>query len=296
MLRRCSGAVLIMAWPHPDDAAPNGTNGSRKSLPLPLPIHQIATFASDPYRGNPTYVVTLDAMRPRTILQALCRHLRESMIAVLAVEGKAVNLYCITPTGSHPGAGHTTHAAAWVAFSRLFPDVSTLELALEGGGRRSIRTEDGLIAVDWPIMPYHEVDQVSTLRACLGKQPLQTYLSSFGVIAIFADEGDIATLRPDLSKIALLPSDTVIVTAPASKADFAIRVFAPKMGLPEDPVCGTAHRILAPLWAARTNRRNLVSHQLSERSGELFCRLDGDIVTIAGRAVPILDGTIALPD
>jgi len=263
---------------------------------LPLPIYQIATFASDPFRGNPTYVITLTAPRPTAILQTLCRHLRESMIAVLAVDGDTVTLYCVTPTGSHPGAGHTTHAAAWVALNKLRPGVSALELRLENGEHRSVRTEGDLVAVDWPIMPYHEVDQIAALRDCLGKQPLETYLSSFGVIAIFANDDDIATLRPDMAMVARLPSDTVIVTAPASKADFAIRVFAPKMGLPEDPVCGTAHRILAPLWAARTKRRTLVSHQLSERSGELFCRLDGDIVTIAGRAVPVLDGTIAVPD
>jgi predicted PhzF superfamily epimerase YddE/YHI9 len=85
----------------------------------------------------------------------------------------------------------------------------------------------------------------------------------------------------------------VIATAPARSADFAIRVFAPKVGLPEDPVCGTAHRILTPLWAERIGRDTLMSHQLSARTGELICRLEGDMVAISGRAVTVIDGTWA---
>ena len=262
---------------------------------LLVPIQQIATFATDPFRGNPAFVVTLDAPLPATVLHRLCRHLNETMVAVLAPENNGFSLHFVTPTGFHPGAGHATHAAAWVALKTLRPGEASLDLHLQSGGYRSIRAEGDLISVDWPAMPYASADMLAPLEDALGVRPLETFSSSFGAIAVFDRSETIAGLTPDLGKVSKLPSDTVIVTAPSTAADFAIRVFAPKLGLPEDPVCGTAHRILAPLWAGRTGRRTLVSHQLSERGGELFCQLRGETVTISGRATSFLAGSIALP-
>jgi predicted PhzF superfamily epimerase YddE/YHI9 len=142
-------------------------------------------------------------------------------------------------------------------------------------------------------MPYSGTNRIAELSACLRLVPEETFSSPFGLIAVFADEKDVAALRPDLGQLSRLPEDVVIATAPARSADFAIRVFAPKVGLPEDPVCGTAHRILTPLWAERIGRDTLMSHQLSARTGELICRLEGDMVAISGRAVTVIDGTWA---
>jgi len=262
---------------------------------LLVPIQQIVTFATDPFSGNPAFVVTPSAPIPTAMLHQLCRHLNEMMIAVLGPEDDGLGLRFVTPTGFHPGAGHATHAAAWVMLNTLRPGKATLDLHLDSGGYRSIRAEGDLISVDWPSMPYSRADLLAPLQDVLGARPLETFASSFGAIAVFDSGETIAGLTPDLDKVFRLPFDTVIVTAPSDEADFAIRVFAPKLGLPEDPVCGTAHRILAPLWAAKTGRRTLVSHQLSERGGELFCQLHGETVTISGRATSFLTGTISLP-
>ena len=260
-----------------------------------MPIQQIVTFATDPFCGNPAFVVTLNEPLPDAPLHQLCKHLNESMIAVLASETDGLGLRFVTPTGFHSGAGHATHAAAWVALKTLRPGATSLDLRLQSGGSRAIRAEGDLISVDWPAMPYSSADMLASLEDALGIRPRETFTSAFGAIAIFDRSETIARLTPDLGKIAKLPSDTVIVTAPSDAADFAIRVFAPKLGLPEDPVCGTAHRILVPLWAARTGRRALVSHQLSERGGKLFCQLHGETVTISGRATPFLTGSVAFP-
>jgi PhzF family phenazine biosynthesis protein len=263
---------------------------------LLVPIQQIVTFATDPFRGNPAFVLTPGLVLPDPTLNRICAHLRETMIAVLQPHGEEMSVRFATPNGFHPGAGHATHAAAWVALNILRPGAASLDLTLESGQRRNVRRDGATISVDWPVMPYADTDL--SLHAALGATPRETFTSSFGAIAIFEDEAAVQALSPDLAKIEALPVDTVIATAPAqgaSGADFAIRVFAPRLNLPEDPVCGTAHRILVPLWAARTGRRELVSHQLSPRGGELYCRLHGDIVTIAGRAVPFLSGSIDLP-
>ena len=262
---------------------------------LLVPIQQIVTFASDPFRGNPAFVVTPSAPLRAPILHQLCSHLHEIMIAVVTPKDGGLGVSFVTPTGFHPGAGHATHAAAWVVLKTLRPHETGVDLHLDSGKQRSIRVEGDLISVDWPAMPYASADLSTPLCGALGVQPLATYESTFGAIAVFDKEETVADMVPDLGKVFDLPFDTVMVTSPARHADFTIRVFAPKLGLPEDPVCGTAHRILAPLWTAETGRRTLVSHQLSERGGELFCRLHNGMVTISGRATPFLTGSIDLP-
>lgn len=262
---------------------------------MPLPVQQVVTFARAPFSGNPAFVLTLDRPRPLPLLQAVCRELRDFVLAVLSVDGDEVDLRFVTPAGTHSGPGHATHAAAFVALGRLKPG-RAVDLRLDGGGRRTARIEDGLVAVDWPLMPFSSVDRAAELCACLGRAPRETYEARFGLVAVFAEAAEVAALTPDLARLAQLSADTVMVTAPADGADFALRVFAPKLELPEDPVCGTAHRILVPYWAGRFGRKTLVSRQLSARGGVLRSRLAGDTVTIAGEAVTVLDGVVHLPD
>lgn len=261
-----------------------------------IPIQQVVTFASEPFRGNPAFVLSGDKRRPLELMSAVCRHLQQGLVAVLWNDGDEIELGHVTPMGLHPGAGHVTQAAAWVAFNRLRPGATAIDFRLSGGGVRSVWREGGMIWVDWPVMPRSEVDEIAALGAALGRVPRETLDSAFGVIAIYDGAEDVAALSPDLAKLCKLRADTVIVTAPATEADFAIRVFAPKLGLPEDPVCGTAHRILVPMWAERFDRTALVSQQLSERGGRLHCRLHDGMVAIGGAATLFLDGAINLPD
>jgi predicted PhzF superfamily epimerase YddE/YHI9 len=262
---------------------------------MTVSAHQVVTFAGEPFRGNPAFAVTLERPLADNVLFNLCAQLREDVLAVLVKSGREIELRCVTSAGPHPGAGHATHAAAWVALNRLRPGERELSFRLENGDRRNVRADGDKIAVDWPIMPFGETDEIDALAAALGRRPVQTFGSAFGAIALYASPDDVADLAPDLDRVARLDANTVIVTAPASRSDFVIRVFAPKLGLPEDPVCGTAHRIVVPLWAERLGKTSLVSHQLSARTGELFCELRRDIVTIAGLAAPFLEGVIRLP-
>ncbi len=120
-------------------------------------------------------------------------------------------------------------------------------------------------------------------------------LAARDYLAVYEDPSDLAALAPDFAALAALDRLAVIVTAPGhGEIDFVSRFFAPALGVDEDPVTGAAHCTLIPYWAARLGKMRLAARQLSRRGGSLSCALDGDRVTIAGRAVLYLTGTIEI--
>ena len=145
-------------------------------------------------------------------------------------------------------------------------------------------------------MSSDDVAMIDTLSAALRIPVIEAQVSDFGYIAIVDEPAVIQTMNPDLEAIARLDRGTVIVTAPGNASDIVIRVFAPKLGLPEDPVCGTAHRIIVPYWSRRLGRHELHSRQLSPRGGDLWCHLTDDAVVISGESRAFLVGSVDLPD
>jgi predicted PhzF superfamily epimerase YddE/YHI9 len=113
-------------------------------------------------------------------------------------------------------------------------------------------------------------------------------------MAVYDSEDDVRRLQPAMDRVAALETFAVIATAPGRAADFVSRFFAPRQGIPEDPVTGRAHCTLAPYWARRLGKPKLHAVQLSRRGGELFCEDRGERVAIAGHAVQFLEGTIEI--
>ena len=113
-------------------------------------------------------------------------------------------------------------------------------------------------------------------------------------MVVLEDEAAVRNLDPDFSILAQMQQHGTIVTAAGTRSDFVSRFFAPNIGIPEDPVTGSAHCILTPFWAERLGKKQLHALQLSKRGGELFCEDRGERVAIAGKAVLYLDGTITI--
>jgi predicted PhzF superfamily epimerase YddE/YHI9 len=117
-------------------------------------------------------------------------------------------------------------------------------------------------------------------------------------MAVYATEAQVRALTPDFSLLKTLDLPGVIATAPGSDpdgADFVSRFFAPKMGVNEDPVTGSAHCELAPYWSARLGKLRLTAHQVSRRGGRLTCEIDGAQVLLAGQATLYMRAEITLP-
>jgi predicted PhzF superfamily epimerase YddE/YHI9 len=111
-------------------------------------------------------------------------------------------------------------------------------------------------------------------------------------LAVFDAENIVRGLQPDFAVMRQLDRRGVIVTAPGESVDFVSRFFSPKLGVPEDPVCGSAHCALAPYWGKRLGRERLQAQQVSRRGGRLLCEWRGERVVLSGQAVTFMRGEI----
>jgi PhzF family phenazine biosynthesis protein len=163
-------------------------------------------------------------------------------------------------------------------------------------GPLTVEHRGEMLTLDFPARPSLPCEPVSTLLKGLGKEPVEVR-GARDYLAVYATEEDVRSLAPDMALLARIDRMGVIATAPAHNprdADFVSRFFAPGVGIPEDPVTGTAHCTLIPYWSRRLRRKSLHALQVSPRGGELFCEDADDRVKIGGRAITYLSGELSV--
>ncbi len=266
-------------------------------------LFQVVTFAADALHGNPAFVLSGASEASDRVLATACAILRADVVAVVGETSRGdTPLRFFTSEGPHSGAGHATLAAAHIVLrdgSAAGKGAASRSITfhLANGDSREAHVEGDRICVDFPTMPGSRVDRIAEMEAALGARPLETWIAPFGYVAIFDDPAAVADMRPDLARVSAFDRSAVIATAPGgATSDIVIRVFAPNVGLPEDPVCGTAHRIIVPYWAERMGKTEIHSRQLSPRGGDLWCEAKGGSVVIGGQTNLVIDGTIRLPE
>lgn len=262
---------------------------------MKLPLYQVDAFASRVFAGNPAAVVPLEQWLPDATLQAIAAENNLSETAFLVGADGRYRIRWMTPASEVDLCGHATLASAWVVFNVLEPGRREVTFA-SNSGALSVSAEGEGLALDFPSRPAEPAPgAIEAVGAALGRRP-SLVLASRDYLAVFDAEEDVLALAPDMARVEALDLMAVIATAPGSDCDFVSRFFAPQVGVPEDPVTGSAHCTLVPYWAARLGRATLFARQLSRRGGELWCEDHGDRVSIAGRAALYLSGTIELPD
>jgi PhzF family phenazine biosynthesis protein len=259
-----------------------------------IPIYQIDAFADGPFTGNPAAVCPLDGWLPADVMQAIAAENNLSETAFFVPEGDGYRLRWFTPTVEVDLCGHATLAAAFVVLRSIAPERGSIRFFTEKAGTLTVARDGERLALDFPAMPPQPCAISDPVAAALGKPPA-ALLAARDYLAFYASADEIASLNPDFPAIAALDRFAVIVTAPgADEIDFVSRFFAPAHGVDEDPVTGSAHCTLIPYWAERLGKSLLEARQLSRRGGRLSCALQGDRVSIAGRAVLFLEGTITI--
>lgn len=257
---------------------------------MEIPIYQVDAFASQMFAGNPAAVCPLEAWLPDDVMQAIAAENNLSETAFFVRRGDEFDLRWFTPTVEANMCGHATLGSGYVILSYLEPARNEARFHTRAG--QLIVTRDGdSYCLDLPAQPPERVEVSADITAALGAEPVELWRSMY-LMAVFSDEAQTANLLPDIAKVTAIEMGEVIVTAPGDSCDFVSRFFAPAAGIPEDPVTGSAHTILAPYWAKRLGKTHMSARQISRRGGELAVEVRGDRVLLTGRVVPYLQGRI----
>jgi PhzF family phenazine biosynthesis protein len=257
---------------------------------MEISLYQVDAFTSSVFSGNPAAVCPLEEWLPDDLMQSIARENNLSETAFFVPEGDLYRIRWFTPEAEVDLCGHATLASAHVFFT--FLDKTAERVAfLSRSGVLGVTRKGDLLAMDFPAQPPVPCETPARLVEGLGKEPELVYCSE-DYFAVFGSEGDIRALSPDMAALAALDRRGVIVTAPGRDADFVSRFFAPGLGIPEDPVTGSAHCALIPYWSGRLGKPGLYARQLSRRGGEIFCKDLGERVEISGHAALYMTGTI----
>ena len=257
-----------------------------------IPIFQVDAFTGRLFAGNPAAVCPLETWLEDSQMQSIAAEINLSETAFFVRNGESYDLRWFTPACEVDLCGHATLASAFVVFEILDPAASLVRFQTRSGELRVSRHGD-LLTMDFPARPPQPCNLSLALATALGKPPRELGAAR-DYLAVYDSEDDVRALAPNMPAVAALDRFAVIVTAPGRDADFVSRFFAPAHGVDEDPVTGSAHCTLVPYWAERLGKTKLHALQVSARGGELWCELKGDRVTISGRAVRYLEGTILL--
>lgn len=256
-----------------------------------LPFFQVDAFAERPLTGNPAAVMPLEEWLPDETLQAIAaeNNLSETAFTVPSDGAEAdFDLRWFTPTVEVEMCGHATLAAGHVLLTG-----DKVRFSTRSGILSVARTESGL-RLDLPASRVESGASPEALAA-LGVQG-DVHRASGGngaVIVTLADEAAVRTVAPDFAALRKIAS-LVMVTAPGDRHSVASRVFAAYHGIDEDPVTGSAHAALVPLWAERLGRHRFTAIQASRRGGLLECELAGDRVLLGGKCFTVIEGRFQL--
>lgn len=257
------------------------------------PLFVVDAFTQAAFGGNPAAVCLLDAPAEPEWMQSVAAEMNLSETAFVVPAGAEFGLRWFTPTVEVPLCGHATLASAHVLWDGWVPERVPVRFQTTSGVLSCTRDGD-LIEMDLPADVPVAMDVTDALADALGTLVTEAAVSRVGKVLALTDADTVRTLVPDFASIAELDAVGVIVTAASdgTELDFVSRYFAPGVGIDEDPVTGAAHCALAPFWAARLGRDELVGYQASKRGGTVRCRLDGDRVVLGGHAVTVTRGDL----
>lgn len=253
-------------------------------------LYLVDAFADRPFVGNPAAVCLLDTTRDTAWMQAVAVELNLSETAFLQPRTDGDwDLRWFTPAVEVDLCGHATLASAHVLWRERHDSAPRLRFHSRSG-LLTAELDQQDIGLELLADPPQEWDAPPALAAALGVVPAWTGRCRTGYLAVLADAGQVRELAPDLSAVAGLDTDGVIVTAANDQPeyDFISRFFAPRLGIAEDPVTGAAHCALAPFWSERLGR----TRQASRRGGQVGVELLGNRVRLSGQAVTIHSGVL----
>ncbi len=276
----------------------------KRDYQMQLEVNVIDAFTDTVFKGNSAAVIITDDWLSDDLMQSIAfeNNLSETAFIVADDDKGIYHIRWFSPSTEIAFCGHATLASAFVLFKKN-PTAASIKFSAKAVGVLTIvQTETGKIQMDFPKKMPEKVDSIpDSLLSGLSVAPVDVYRNNQAYFVIYNAESDVLNVVRDNEKLKKLLPLNVVVTCQAEsdayhKYDFISRYFWPENGGGEDPVTGSVHTGLAPLWAERLEKNELVAYQASNRGGVLDCVVIGDRVFISGNAVQYLTGVITVEE
>lgn len=255
-------------------------------------LYQVDAFTSRPFSGNPAAVCLLKAPAEAAWMQAVAREMNLSETAFLVPRADVghFDLRWFTPGMEVDLCGHATLASAHLLWEIAHVTPETTLTFFTRSGPLPVRRQGAHIAMDFPAKQPVSAATPAGLAEALGHEPLFVGSNKMDYLVQLASADAVRDLTPDLGQLARVEARGVVVTAVSDEPgyDFISRFFAPRVGVPEDPVTGSAHCALGPFWQARLGKDEMVGCQASARGGTVGVQVRGDRVVLLGEAVTVM--------
>ncbi len=255
-----------------------------------LPIYQIDAFTSNIFEGNPAAVIPLEEWIEKKLMQNIAMENNLSETAFIVKSNNDYEIRWFTPKCEVGLCGHATLAAAHLIIYHLEPGRKKIRF-FSSNHELVVEKKEDFLSLSLPKMSSQKIKISEDLIQGLGRKPGEVYQSD-DLMAIYESQKDIKNIKPDFAILEKIEARGIIITAPGEKSDFVSRFFAPKAGISEDPVTGSAHTKLIPYWSERLGKKELFAEQLSHRPGKIFCINHKDHVELMGNARTYLAGMI----
>jgi PhzF family phenazine biosynthesis protein len=263
---------------------------------MKIKIYQVDAFSDNLFEGNPAAVCILDKWLKNQTMQKIAEENNLSETAFAVKKNNFFELRWFTPIVEVELCGHATLATAHVLFKYYEIKENEIQFSSVHSGILKVTKENGYLTLDFPVGEFKEISTPNELIKGLKKRPIHSYRCGPDFMLIYSSQQEVEDEDPDFHLLSKIKTRGIIVTAQGDDVDFVSRFFAPRSGINEDPVTGSAHTVLTPYWTKKLHKKKLTAVQLSKRRGILKCRMEKDRVFIAGRAVIYLTGEIEIPD
>lgn len=243
----------------------------------------IDAFTEELFKGNPAAVCVMSEWISDGLMRNIARENNLSETAFAVKEGGEYRLRWFTPGSEIDFCGHATLAAAFVIANYIETGCKKIRFSTLAGAL-NIEVGNGVFTMDFPRYGLNPVEVTDAMEKALGVRPAAAFLDR-DLLAVLGSEEEVFGLKPDLAAMRELDGVCIAVTAKGTEYDCVSRVFAPELNIPEDPVTGSTHCMIAPYWAERLGKSAVTAFQASERTGVLFAEVCGGRVRISGNAV-----------
>jgi PhzF family phenazine biosynthesis protein len=259
---------------------------------MKLSLYQVDAFASERFKGNPAAVCPLNDWLSDSLMQQIAQENNLAETAFIVPKGENYEIRWFTPTVEVDLCGHATLASAFVVFHELGYSREEITFFSPRSGKLTVKKNGAVFVLNFPVDTLTEIPFLQEHAIGLSIPPRAVFKGKTDYLFVYDSEADIQSIVPDFDLLKSHAVRGIIVTAKGDEVDFVSRFFGPACGVNEDPVTGSAHTTLTPYWAAVLGKTEMNARQLSQRTGELHCRLLADRVEIAGECVLYLRGEI----